>query len=42
MDDLERKLFDQSWNSKNRGKIVSKMEEIQYDVVIIGAGITGA
>lgn len=42
MDDLETKLFDQSWTLKNREKIVSNMKEIQYDVVIIGAGITGA
>ncbi|NVM16301.1 MAG: glycerol-3-phosphate dehydrogenase/oxidase [Candidatus Lokiarchaeota archaeon] len=42
MDDLETKLFDQSWTLKNREKIISNMQEIQYDVVIIGAGITGA
>jgi glycerol-3-phosphate dehydrogenase len=42
MEELERKLFDQSWNYKNREKIISNMQEIQYDVVIIGAGITGA
>ena len=42
MDDLERKLFDQSWNFKNREKIISNLQETQYDVVIIGAGITGA
>jgi len=42
MDELERKLFDQSWNFKKREKIISNMQEIQYDVVIVGAGITGA
>lgn len=42
MDELERNLFDQSWTLKNREKIISKMQKIQYDVVIIGAGITGA
>ena len=42
MDELERKLFDQSWTLKNREKILLKMQEIQYDIVIIGAGITGA
>ncbi len=42
MVDLEKKLFDQSWTFKNREKIISNMQEIQYDVVIIGAGITGA
>ena len=42
MEELEKKLFDQSWTFKNREKIIQKMQEIQYDVVIIGAGITGA
>ena len=42
MDELEKKLFDQSWTYKNREKIISKMEEIQFDVIVIGAGITGA
>ncbi|MBY9003306.1 MAG: glycerol-3-phosphate dehydrogenase/oxidase [Candidatus Lokiarchaeota archaeon] len=42
MVDLEKKLFDQSWTFKNREKIIQKMQSSQYDVVIIGAGITGA
>jgi len=42
MIDLEKKLFDQSWTVKNREKIIQKMQRNQYDVVIIGAGITGA
>ncbi|MHA2287332.1 MAG: FAD-dependent oxidoreductase [Promethearchaeota archaeon] len=42
MDELERKLFDHSWTFKNRTKIITKMQESQYDVVIIGAGMTGA
>ncbi|MHA1476807.1 MAG: FAD-dependent oxidoreductase [Promethearchaeota archaeon] len=42
MEDLEKKLFDQSWTFKNREKIIQKMQRSQYDVVIIGAGITGA
>ncbi|TES97039.1 MAG: glycerol-3-phosphate dehydrogenase/oxidase, partial [Promethearchaeota archaeon] len=42
MEDLEKKLFDQSWTFKNREKIINKMQSSQYDVVIIGAGITGA
>jgi len=42
MEDLEKKLFDQSWTFKNREKIIQKMQSSQYDVVIIGAGITGA
>jgi len=42
MEDLENKLFDQSWNYKNRDKIIKKLQETYYDIVIIGAGITGA
>jgi glycerol-3-phosphate dehydrogenase len=42
MEDLEKKLFDQSWTFKNRENIIQKMQRNQYDVVIIGAGITGA
>jgi len=42
MVDLEKKLFDQSWTFKNREKILQKMQSSQYDVAIIGAGITGA
>lgn len=42
MIDLEKKLFDQSWTFKNREKIVHKMQSSQYDVAIIGAGITGS
>ena len=42
LEDLEKKLFDQSWTFKNREKIIQKMQRSQYDVVIIGAGITGA
>ena len=39
MDELEQKLFDQSWTLKTRENIISEMQKIQYDVVIIGAGI---
>ncbi|MFX1389559.1 MAG: glycerol-3-phosphate dehydrogenase/oxidase [Promethearchaeota archaeon] len=42
MIDLERKLFDQSWNYKNRRNIIKKLQEIDFDIFIIGAGITGA
>jgi len=42
MEDLEKKLFDQTWNYKNRDKIIKKLQETSYDIVIIGAGITGA
>ncbi|MFX1569569.1 MAG: glycerol-3-phosphate dehydrogenase/oxidase [Promethearchaeota archaeon] len=42
MKDLEDKLFDQSWNYKNRDKLLKKLRETIFDVVVIGAGITGA
>ncbi|MFX1417730.1 MAG: FAD-dependent oxidoreductase [Promethearchaeota archaeon] len=42
MDVLEKKLFDQSWNFKNREKIIQKFKETNYDLIVIGAGITGA
>lgn len=42
MEDLENKLFNQSWNYKNRDKIITKLQEVNFDIVIIGAGITGA
>ncbi len=42
MEELEKKLFDQSWTFKSREKIIQKMQTSQYDVVIIGAGMTGA
>ncbi|MFX1364277.1 MAG: FAD-dependent oxidoreductase [Promethearchaeota archaeon] len=42
MKDLEKKLFDQSWNYKNRDKIIRRLKEVDFDLVIIGAGITGA
>ncbi len=42
MKDLEKKLFSQSWNYKSRDKIIKRLKEINYDLVIIGAGITGA
>ncbi|MFX1555433.1 MAG: FAD-dependent oxidoreductase, partial [Promethearchaeota archaeon] len=42
MEDLEKKLFNQSWNYKNRNEIIKRLQEADYDIVIIGAGITGA
>ncbi|MFW9972653.1 MAG: glycerol-3-phosphate dehydrogenase/oxidase [Candidatus Odinarchaeota archaeon] len=42
MEDLEKKLFDQSWNFKNREEIINKLKEKSFDIIIIGAGITGA
>lgn len=42
MEVLEKKLFDQSWNFKNREKTIQKFTDTNYDIIIIGAGITGA
>lgn len=42
MSDLENKLFDQSWNYKNRDNIINRLKETHYDIIVIGAGITGA
>lgn len=42
MTKLEDKLFDQSWNYKNRNNIIKRLKENHYDIIIIGAGITGA
>jgi glycerol-3-phosphate dehydrogenase len=42
MSELEKKLFDQSWNHKNRQKIIQRLKNNRFDVIVIGAGITGA
>jgi len=42
MSELEKKLFDQSWNYKNRTKIIERLKKNKYDVIVIGGGITGA
>ncbi len=42
MIDLEKKLFDQTWNVSNRGQIINRLKETYYDIIIIGGGITGA
>ncbi len=42
MEVLEKKLFDQSWNFKNREKTIQKFTDNNYDIIIVGAGITGA
>jgi glycerol-3-phosphate dehydrogenase len=39
---MESRLFDQSWNVKNRENIKTRLKETEYDVIVIGAGITGA
>ncbi|MHA1669180.1 MAG: glycerol-3-phosphate dehydrogenase/oxidase [Promethearchaeota archaeon] len=42
MEDLESKLFDQTWNLTNRSQIINRLKETNYDIIIIGGGITGA
>ncbi|MHA2475164.1 MAG: FAD-dependent oxidoreductase, partial [Promethearchaeota archaeon] len=42
MTEKTMKLFDQSWNFHNRDKIIKRLQEEFYDILIIGAGITGA
>ena len=42
MKDLVKKLFEKSWNFKNRENIILKLKETEYDIIIIGGGITGA
>ncbi|MFW9947163.1 MAG: glycerol-3-phosphate dehydrogenase/oxidase [Candidatus Odinarchaeota archaeon] len=42
MADLEDKLFDKSWNYHTRDAIIKRLQEQVYDILIIGAGITGA
>jgi len=42
MNELVEKLFDQNWNYKNRDNIIKRLQENNYDIIIIGAGITGA
>ncbi len=40
-DELVEKLFDQKWNYKNRDKIIKRLQENHYDIIIIGAGPAG-
>lgn len=42
MTELVEKLFDQDWNYVNRQKIIKRLQETHYDIIVIGAGITGA
>ena len=42
MSELVNNLFDQSWNYKNRSKIIERLQSEEYDIIIIGGGITGA
>ena len=42
MNNLERKLFEKTWNFKNRDTIINRLKNTEYDILIIGGGITGA
>lgn len=42
MNGLVEKLFDQKWSYKNRNNIINRLQENYYDIMVIGAGITGA
>ncbi|MHA1229971.1 MAG: glycerol-3-phosphate dehydrogenase/oxidase [Candidatus Helarchaeota archaeon] len=42
MDELIKKLFDETWNYNNRSKIIDRLKNENYDIIIIGGGITGA
>ena len=42
MSELENNLFNQDWNYKNRDNIINRLKETHYDIIVIGAGITGA
>jgi glycerol-3-phosphate dehydrogenase len=42
MTKLEEKLFDQEWNYNKRQVIIKRLQETNYDIIVIGAGITGA
>jgi glycerol-3-phosphate dehydrogenase len=39
---LESKLFDESWNNRERKHVIERLKQNKYDLIIIGAGITGA
>ena len=41
MENLLNRLFDENWNFKNRDNIIKRLKENTYDVIVIGAGITG-
>jgi len=41
-ENLVKRLFEKTWNFKNRDNIIHKLQETEYDVLIIGGGITGA
>ena len=42
MTDLEKKLFDKTWNLTSRDSILKRLKSTNYDIIIVGGGITGA
>ncbi len=42
MNDLVEKLFEKTWNLEHRDKIIDRLKKNEYDVIVIGGGITGA
>ncbi|MFO8019888.1 MAG: glycerol-3-phosphate dehydrogenase/oxidase [Promethearchaeia archaeon] len=42
MPEIEDKLFDMSWNYENRETILKNLKNTDYDIIVIGGGITGA
>ncbi|MEJ2277887.1 MAG: glycerol-3-phosphate dehydrogenase/oxidase [Candidatus Lokiarchaeota archaeon] len=41
-DELVKKLFDETWNYPKREDILGKLKTTEYDIIVIGGGITGA
>lgn len=39
---LENKLFEKTWNLEHRKDIIDRLQTTEYDVIVIGGGITGA
>ena len=42
MPNLQEKIFNQEWNEKARNQIRENLKTKNYDILVIGAGITGA
>lgn len=42
MSELEQKIFELSWDYQSRTKIINNLKDINYDLIVIGGGITGA
>ncbi|MGV9199682.1 MAG: FAD-dependent oxidoreductase [Promethearchaeia archaeon] len=40
--ELEDKMFETAWNYENRENIIENLKDTEYDVIVIGGGITGA